>query len=831
MFQARSGSLALLWQRLTEPAAAVDSAEDRRRARLLAALQLILIPVTFVILLIWRAVEPVNAGIVGFIFVTAMVSVLVIYGLSRTRYYRWGAGLLVAMLLFLVPINVITTRPPYTNVAAASMDFLAVAVLCASVLLSIRQTALVALLSLIEVALLPFVLPDLLPITLFGRLTFLVLTSAFVITVAILRRRDQQYIERQARELAESEARYRQMFEKNQAIKLLIDPASGQIVDANPAACDFYGYSYAQMTALKISDINTLPEQSVREEMARALSEQRVYFLFQHRLSSGEARDVEVYSGPIETRGRKLLFSIIHDITERKRVEAALRESEQRFRATFEQAAVGIAQTSPDGRWLRFNQKLCEIVGYTREELSQCTWQDITYAGDLNADLEQALRLLSGDIQTYTMEKRYVRKDASLVWVNMTISLVRTSEGQPDYFIAVVEDISNRKRIEAALQETNRMLEASRDVLRRLIQQIPIGIQVFDASGLCTDVNQSHLDIFGVAHREQLIGRYNIFADPMAERVGTAAGAKRALAGEIVHLGDLPFDFTHADPRYAATSGQRTISVSFFPVLDEAGHIVNIVALNQDISERKHAEAQHLELAVERERVQMLQHFIRDTSHDLRTPLTTIKTSLYLLERTIDDPGKRERYIGVIQEQASRLHQQIEDLLSLSRLDKSSVEEFTFEMRSLSLLLQNVVAGQKSLAERKKHRLSLSVEANLPPILADDAQLFRALSNLLVNALNYTPDGGDINVQAYRRDDRIAVEIQDNGIGIRKEDLPHIFERFFRADATRSAETGGAGLGLTIARRVIEAHGGDIEVESEAGKGSTFRVWLPVVNP
>jgi two-component system sensor histidine kinase VicK len=365
--------------------------------------------------------------------------------------------------------------------------------------------------------------------------------------------------------------------------------------------------------------------------------------------------------------------------------------------------------------------------------------------------------------------------------------------------------------------------------LSRLIQQIPIGIQVFDANGLCTDVNQTHLDIFEVASRDQLVGRYNLFNDPMAESVGTAAGARRALKGETVHLGDLSFDFANADPRYAMTSGQRSVSVSFFPVLDERGQIANIVALNQDTTARKRALSQQVELAVEKERVQMLQHFIRDTSHDLRTPLTTIKTSLYLLERTINDEAKRQRYITVINEQAARFLELLEDLLSLSRLDKSSIEEFTFEMRSLSLLLQNVVAGQTEIAQSKNHTLTLSVDSDLPPILVDDAQLNRAISNILINALNYTPEGGAIGVRAFQRDDRIAVEIQDNGIGIRKDDLAHIFERFFRADAARGTESGGVGLGLTIAQRIIEAHGGDIEVESEVGRGTTVRVWLPVV--
>ncbi|MBD2448680.1 PAS domain S-box protein [Nostoc sp. FACHB-152] len=160
------------------------------------------------------------------------------------------------------------------------------------------------------------------------------------------------------------------------------------------------------------------------------------------------------------TTGQPLsLATISRDIRERKQAEKKLRASEERFRATFNQAAVGIAHVALDGRWLRVNQKLCDIVGYSYEEMRQKTFQEITHPDDLEVDLAYAQQLFAGEIQTYSMEKRYIHKDGSVIWIGLTASLLRKSEGTPDYFIGVVQDISDRKTAELAVKQLNETLE------------------------------------------------------------------------------------------------------------------------------------------------------------------------------------------------------------------------------------------------------------------------------------------------------------------------------------------------------------------------------------
>src|ERR671916_73775 len=192
-------------------------------------------------------------------------------------------------------------------------------------------------------------------------------------------------------------------------------------------------------------------DQPPLEELRTALREERESrVVLRNYRKDGEPFWNELYVSPVhDDEGRLTNFvGVQNDITERRRFEEILRESEERFRATFEHAAVGAAQVGIDGRWLRVNRRLCEIVGYTHDEMLGMTFQDITHPNDLEEDLERTQRVLAGELDTYTIEKRYVKKDDSEVWVNLTVSLVRDHSGEPRYFIAVVENISERKKAE-----------------------------------------------------------------------------------------------------------------------------------------------------------------------------------------------------------------------------------------------------------------------------------------------------------------------------------------------------------------------------------------------
>ncbi len=252
--------------------------------------------------------------------------------------------------------------------------------------------------------------------------------------------------------LAESEARFRRFFEENSLVMLLVDPADGKIVRVNKKALAFYGYSEEQIVGMPIGQINGLSAADTPLRLGEASRRAANVFKSSHRLASGEHRAVEVYTSPVMVSGRTVMFSIIHDVTERRQAEKGLRDSEERYRATFEQAAVGILHTSFDGRMLRCNARFAEIVGYEAEEIPGLSFSQITHPEDVSTSLKMLPQAESGRA---TWEKRYIRKDGSVTWVRLTSSTQRDGDGNPVHLITFVEDINDLKaaegRLEAAL--------------------------------------------------------------------------------------------------------------------------------------------------------------------------------------------------------------------------------------------------------------------------------------------------------------------------------------------------------------------------------------------
>jgi diguanylate cyclase (GGDEF)-like protein/PAS domain S-box-containing protein len=302
--------------------------------------------------------------------------------------------------------------------------------------------------------------------------------------------------------LRDSERRYRQMFHNTRAVQLLIDPESGAIVDANAAACDYYGYTRDEIRTMRIWDINVRGEEAVRTDLSRASSQESSLFHFRHMRASGEIRDVEVHSGPVDAGGgRKLLYSIIHDISERRRAEQALQQSEEKYRVIFDYAPVGIYQSTRDGTIVTANVALARMLGYDSvEDLLTRNLERDVYADP--SQREELIRRFEPFGYANNVETKWRRKDGSPIWVQLNAHGIRSSHGTM-YFEGFVYDVTERKRAEESVIAANAQLLKHSAAMTASMD----GIGIIDDRLEFTYANDSLARLFGYPSPQAMLGR------------------------------------------------------------------------------------------------------------------------------------------------------------------------------------------------------------------------------------------------------------------------------------------------------------------------------------
>jgi len=370
----------------------------------------------------------------------------------------------------------------------------------------------------------------------------------------------------------EDELPYRQLFERNLAVQLLIDPATGEIIDANPAAIQFYGYSREQLRSMRISEINTLSPEQVKAAMEHAQAQQVNHFQFQHKLASGEIRDVEVTSNPVEIDGHTLLYSIVHDVSSYRRAEEALSEGERRFRAIFDQTFQFIGVLEPDGTVIEANQIGLDFGGLRREDvIRRPLWEARWWKGAMPERIREAVAVAASG-RLYRGELEMSGASGEAVAIEFSIKPVKDSTGKVVLLIPEGRDISDLKRVVRALRETNQTLEA-------LVESSPLPIIALDRTGNVKMWNPAAEDTFGWAGND-VLGRGNPLITPENEAVFQDT-ADRVLDGISIHGLEVVYPRRNDTPIH--------VSLSSAPLRDSRGEIDGVMILAMDITERKQA--------------------------------------------------------------------------------------------------------------------------------------------------------------------------------------------------------------------------------------------------
>ena len=388
--------------------------------------------------------------------------------------------------------------------------------------------------------------------------------------------------------LRENERRYRQMFENNRAVKLLIDPQNGAIVDANMAACDYYGYTRDELLAMRIWDINVRSEEELRHELSKASSKERTYYHFRHMRASGEIRDVEVHTGPIDTGGRRLLYSIIHDITERKRAEEALQKSEEKYRVIFDYAPVGIYQSARDGRIVTANLTLARMLGYDsiEELLTKNLERDVYYDA---RQREELIRRFEPYGYANNVELLWRRKDGSAIWVQLNAHSIRSGHGAVS-FEGFVYDVTERKRAAESIAAADLQRKAILDSATR------VSIIATDPDGTITVFNSGAERLLGY-RAEAMIGDRSLLDLHLPEELahhasGLSLEFRRPIGGfDVLVMRAALEDVEEREWTYMRSNGETiTVAVSVTALRDEEGAITGFLHVGTDVTERKRAE-------------------------------------------------------------------------------------------------------------------------------------------------------------------------------------------------------------------------------------------------
>jgi len=372
---------------------------------------------------------------------------------------------------------------------------------------------------------------------------------------------------------------------------------------------------------------------------------------------------------------------------------------------------------------------------------------------------------------------------------------------------ALEKEVQERKRIETTLRESERNY-------RLLFENTSLSCALYDDHERVILLNDVAAEDLGGKPADFIGKSLHDFFPP-----NEAESASR-LHKQIMQTGEgILLEIVVMLPR-----GKTYVLLNMQPIHDANGVAVGIQSIGTDITERKRAEQQRFELNVAKERADFLKEFLNTVSHDIKTPLSTINTSIYLLERSAD-PNYRQQKLEQLKEQTKLLDKYIQDILTISRLDH--LPQINRQEVDVNALLQEITQQLHSGAEKKQLNLVTELTDSLPVIMADNDQFKRALVNLVENAVNYTPAGGKVSIRSTFETETIVIEVRDTGIGIDKDELPRIFEQFYRTEKGRSFSQSGTGLGLAIVKKIIDIHGFTIDVESSLGEGTRFTIRMP----
>jgi PAS domain S-box-containing protein len=624
--------------------------------------------------------------------------------------------------------------------------------------------------------------------------------------------------QRQAeRALERSEAHYRRLFETAGDGVFLLNMETGRIVDANPNMAKLAG-PRSELLGKQLWEIGLFPDADANRAAFREFKEKD--YIRYERLPlvspDGNRRDVELVCSAYGAGDNQVMQCNVRDITERKRMEDTLRESEELYRSLTEISPQGVWMTEPDGVLLYINQYWIEYSGMSLEQCAAEGWMQQVHPDDRERVSESWQHALVAGT-AYEVEARFRRAaDGQYRWHLVRGVPVCDDDGRIEKWLGVVVDIHQRTLAEAAMAQLGAIVESSDDAI--------IGI---DLDGMITSWNAGAERLYGY-NAPEVIGKPISILIPPGHMDEELAFLEKLRGGVGI---------AHYETERMRKGGRvLQVALTISPIKNRAGRVIGSSKVARDISERKHAERERAELLMREQALRTQAEaasrakddFLATLSHELRTPLNAILGWVQTLNSGKTDKETRVRAMQAIEQSAWAQAKLIGDLLNVSDIIAGRLR---LDVKPLNLpsVIGEAVESLLPAIEAKEIDFATRFDPAAESFNGDAARIQQIIWNLVSNAVKFTPRRGQVRLALTRYESHIEITVEDNGDGISATFLPHVFHRFRQADSSSKRKHGGLGLGLAIVRHLVELHGGTVEAESPgAGQGARFTVRLPV---
>jgi two-component system NtrC family sensor kinase len=625
--------------------------------------------------------------------------------------------------------------------------------------------------------------------------------------------RDITQRKRMEREIREATKRFEKMAEMGEDGIIVFDEDS-RIEFANQMASEIMGFPRDQILGREFFSLIGKRDEEFLEEMVMRGEGmgQKVCTEMAIKTPQGLIKETEVCIAPTQSEhGQIKTYAYIRDITERKKFEKELKESEEKFRTLFERVQHGLFISSKEGKFVDCNQALLEMAGYEDKE----EFLNIDIAKDLYVNPEDRRKFQSLTEQlgfVKDLEVEFKKKNGEKITVLLTAHGKKDEEGRVIGYEGLNIDISERKRMERELKEAN-------EFLTNLIESSVDGIIVTDMKGNILIFNKGAENILGYS-AEEVVGKMNIrsiYPPGVAKEV-----MEKLKSPDYGGIGKLTsFPIAHQRKDGELIEGDLSASL----IYDEEGKEIGSVGIFKDLRERLRIERELREMQqalLQSEKLAAMGRLTSQIAHELNNPIYGIMNTLELLKTEIHPESKRRRILELSLSETQRLAEMLRNMLSFSKPE---------EEKRRPVKINELVEGILLVMEKQMRESNVKVETyfddSLPEVMASTNQMRQVMLNLLKNAKEAMPKGGLLTVRTSREDRKVRVAIQDTGVGIPEEIKDKIFDAFF----TTKQKVKGVGLGLSVCYGIIKDHGGEIKVESEVDKGTTFIIHLPMCSP